>query len=125
MIDLAGFELDLHSTVVLLKVLLLLKLPKTGIQFTFYCSSIKRNFGLPALLAKPDLHSTVVLLKGEEQLFFPGRNSSFTFYCSSIKSKLTCRRGITIIPFTFYCSSIKSSLNIFLIIFFYLIYILL
>ena len=54
---------DLHSTVVLLKVLL----------------------QVHSLLQLPDLHSTVVLLKVPERHRDGAWHMQFTFYCSSIK----------------------------------------
>ena len=57
-------EINLHSTVVLLKGLIDESLPFMISEFTFYCSSIKGEYSSATYKTLPHLHSTVVLLKG-------------------------------------------------------------
>ena len=89
MIDLAGFELALHSTVVLLK----------------------EPLNLPDVCRLPPLHSTVVLLKAETRSGQPSRIITLHTTVVLLKDKKHHLRTIRCFSFTFYCSSIKRILS--------------
>ena len=93
----------LHSTVVLLKERTRRYMREMGIQFTFYCSSIKGCVCMTYGWYYIYLHSTVVLLK----------------------AILIVNLIILLLVFTFYCSSIKGNKNTVISTYVFLIYILL
>ncbi len=79
--------MNLHSTVVLLKVQMqrLLNLPLLDLHSTVVLLKDLRIVGL--WVAYLYLHSTVVLLKADKEERAEELRKGFTFYCSSIKRK--------------------------------------